>query len=34
MDKPGEVANPAHGQLNRENIFSPSPFAPESSIFV
>ena len=27
-DQPGEVANPAHGQLNRENEISLSPFAP------
>ena len=23
MDQPGKVANPAHGQLNRENEYSP-----------
>ena len=23
MDQPGEVANPARGQLNRENEYSP-----------
>ena len=23
IDQPGKVANPARGQLNRENIFSP-----------
>ena len=28
-DQPGKVANPARGQLNRENDFSLSPFAPE-----
>ena len=27
-DQPGKVANPAHGQLNRENYFFLSPFAP------
>ena len=31
-DQPGEVANPARGQLNRENIFYLSPFAPESLV--
>ena len=25
MDQPGKVANPARGQLNRENIFFPCP---------
>ena len=32
MDQPGKVANPARGQLNRENenIISLSPFAPEN----
>ena len=25
MDQPGEVANPACGQLNRENEYSPVP---------
>ena len=25
MDQPGEVANPARGQLNRENEYSPVP---------
>ena len=30
MDQPGKVANPARGQLNRENI-SLSAFAPENS---
>ena len=29
MDQPGKVANPACGQLNRENNSSLSPFAPE-----
>ena len=30
MDQPGKVANPARGQLNRENVysFSLSAFAP------
>ena len=31
MDQPGKVANPALGQLNRENI-SLSAFAPENLI--
>ena len=31
-DQPGKVANPAYGQLNRENDFSLSPFAPESLV--
>ena len=30
-DQPGKVANPARGQLNRENDFSLFPFAPENS---
>ena len=25
MDQPGKVANPARGQLNRENEYSPVP---------
>ena len=25
MDQPGKVANPARGQLNRENVFFPCP---------
>ena len=25
MDQPGKVANPARGQLNRENEYSPIP---------
>ena len=29
MDQPGKVANPARGQLNRENKCSLSAFAPE-----
>ena len=33
MDQPGMVANPARGRLlNRENVFSMSPFAPESLV--
>ena len=36
-DQPGKVANPARGQLNRENVFFPvifslSPSAPENSV--
>ena len=31
-DQPGKVANPAHAQLNRELIFSLSPFAPENLV--
>ena len=31
-DQPGKVANPARGQLNRENIFSLSPFAPDNLV--
>ena len=30
MDRPDKVANPARGQLNRENEIFPSPFAPEN----
>ena len=30
--QPGKVANPARGQLNSENDFSPSPFAPEDLV--
>ena len=29
-DQPGKVANPARGELNRENVFSLSSFAPEN----
>ena len=29
-DQPGKVANSARGQLNRENDFSLSPFAPDN----
>ena len=33
MDQRGMVANPARGQLNRENVFFPgSPFAPKNMI--
>ena len=35
MDQPGKVANPARGQLNRENmfsLFSLSPFAHENLV--
>ena len=33
MDQPGEVANPARGQLNRENAhISLSAFAPENLV--
>ena len=28
--QPGKVANPGRGQLNRENVFFLSPFAPEN----
>ena len=31
MDQPGKVANPARGQLNRENNIPPSPCVPENS---
>ena len=32
-DQPGKVANPARGQLNRENsCISLSPFAPENLV--
>ena len=31
-DQPGKVANPARGQLNRENVFSLSAFAPENLV--
>ena len=27
MDRPGKVANPASGQLNRQNIIFPCPFS-------
>ena len=29
-DQPGKVANPARGQLNRENEYFPVPFAPKN----
>ena len=32
MDQPGNVANPARGQLNRENEYSPVPVVPEHSV--
>ena len=32
MDQPGKVANPARGQLNRENEISLSAFAPENLV--
>ena len=32
MDQPGKVANPARGQLKRENKYSLSAFAPENLI--
>ena len=32
MDQPGDVANPARGQLNREISFSLSAFAPENLV--
>ena len=32
MDKPGKVANPACGQLNRETTFSVSSFASENLV--
>ena len=32
MDQPGEVANPARGQLNREKNISLSAFAPENLV--
>ena len=31
-DQPGKVANLARGQLNRENVFSLSAFAPEKLV--
>ena len=31
-DQPGQVANPARGQLNRENGYFPVPFAPENLV--
>ena len=32
MDQPGKVANPARCQLNRENEYFPSAFAPENLV--
>ena len=32
MDQPGKVANPTRGQLNRENEYFLSPFAPENLV--
>ena len=32
MDQPGKVANPARGQLNRENSYFLSAFAPENLV--
>ena len=32
MDQPGKVANPARGQLNRENNIPPSPCVPENLV--
>ena len=33
MDQPGKVANPARGQLKRENEYSPvSPCVPENLV--
>ena len=32
MDQPGKVANPARGQLNRENDISLSPCVPEKLV--
>ena len=32
MDQPGKAANPARGQLNRENDISPSPCVPENLV--
>ena len=32
MDQPGKVANPARGQLNRENQYFLSAFAPENLV--
>ena len=32
MDRPGKVANPARGQLNRENEFPVSPYASENLV--
>ena len=32
MDQPGKVANPAHGQLDRENEFPLSLSAPDNLV--
>ena len=32
MDQPGKVAYPARGQLNKENNFPLSPYAPEDLV--
>ena len=32
MDQPGKVANPARGQLNRENSIPLSPCVPENLV--
>ena len=32
MDQPGKVANPARGQLNRENNIPLSPCVPENLV--
>ena len=32
MYQPGKVANPARGQLNRENSIPPSPCVPENLV--
>ena len=32
MDQPGKAANPACGQLNKENELFSAPFAPKNSI--
>ena len=32
MDQPSKVANPARGQLNRENNIPLSPCVPENSV--
>ena len=32
MDQPGKVADPARGQLNKENKFPLSPYAPEDLV--
>ena len=34
MDQPGKVANPARGQLNRENDIPLSPCVPESTLLL